>query len=283
MKTPAAFVLLAFPVGLALLIEACGARTLLDTGSVVNGVTPDGGGAGSGGTRCVTVDFGNFESSCKTSSDCTPITTGTLCSDTCIDCSPNAAINVGSSAAYAAATAGLQGNALCGPCEAVTTTCFANQCVLCPGGVCPAQTGFDGGIVFSDGGTGTDGGSGFEGGGSGIDSGTFGDGGGGGSDGGLFTNDAGRTCVDISSTAFDQSCQANADCVMVATGTLCDQQCDCGGNTAINQNALGAYQMSLDGITLAACPCPAPPPPACAGGHCIPCFGGENPPPACMQ
>jgi hypothetical protein len=81
--------------------------------------------------------------------------------------------------------------------------------------------------------------------------------------------DAGKVCVTITATAFDQSCTQASDCVPVDFGTLCDGSCRCGLGGFINASALPAYDQAVSGVQFSMmCGCPAGILPACYSGVC---------------
>lgn len=79
----------------------------------------------------------------------------------------------------------------------------------------------------------------------------------------------------ISSSAYDQSCSADTDCVDVSAGDYCHPRCFCGG-AAINAGALPLYtrDVSLTPIGSGAieagpaCPCVGQFGPCCRAGRC---------------
>jgi hypothetical protein len=112
-----------------------------------------------------------------------------------------------------------------------------------------------------------------------IDASTAGDGGSSGD------ADASAVCVEVDPESFVLTCQQDSDCTGVITGTVCSGSCDCGGNTAINQSSLAAYQAAISSIQFSTCPCPQGGIPRCVTGQCALCGvpgicpdAGINPP-----
>ncbi|HEY8088795.1 MAG TPA: hypothetical protein VIF09_13140 [Polyangiaceae bacterium] len=90
-------------------------------------------------------------------------------------------------------------------------------------------------------------------------------------DGGSTGTDASAVCVEVAPESFVLTCQQDSDCTGVTTGTVCSGSCDCGGNTAINQSSLAAYQAAISSIQLSTCPCPQGGVPRCVTGQCALC------------
>jgi hypothetical protein len=79
-------------------------------------------------------------------------------------------------------------------------------------------------------------------------------------------------------TDYDQSCSADADCIVVAEGDVC---CCGGTSVAINQKELGRYRTDRDNTLKQGCAsgcteaCSSAPPAACQFGTCVVCpYGG---------
>ena len=92
-----------------------------------------------------------------------------------------------------------------------------------------------------------------------------------GTDGGSSGADASAVCVEVDPESFVLTCQRDSDCTGVITGTVCSGACDCGGNTAINQSSLAAYQAAISSIQFSTCPCPQGGIPRCVTGQCALC------------
>jgi hypothetical protein len=84
------------------------------------------------------------------------------------------------------------------------------------------------------------------------------------------------TCVNVDLGAFDQSCSSDTDCMLVRTGTLCDGQCDCGGDSAINVSGASLYSEETKGISFEPCHCPEVGAAQCLAGQCSFCPAGED-------
>jgi hypothetical protein len=137
--------------GAFMLLAACSGKTLGNTDGGTGGEAGSGGGSGggggssSGGPGCVDVSLSSFDTSCRNDGDCTTVTVGELCPDSCL-CG-GAAISVSSQAAWKQATAGL-GGGFCGcPLEGIPQ-CVAGTCAICND---PASCG----VTTSDAGTST--------------------------------------------------------------------------------------------------------------------------------
>src|SRR5580704_3121666 len=72
----------------------------------------------------------------------------------------------------------------------------------------------------------------------------------------------GAACVNVELSSYDQSCNVDADCVEITSGTICNGSCACGGS-AINVDGKARYQSQVAGITTAGCPCAYPGNPTC--------------------
>jgi hypothetical protein len=95
------------------------------------GAGPDGGSSFEGGEEggaCVNIDPAAYGQSCKKSSDCVAITSGSICDGSCL-CG-GSTINKSSEAAYEAAISGIHP----GECECPAEgqpTCVEGMCVVC--------------------------------------------------------------------------------------------------------------------------------------------------------
>jgi hypothetical protein len=88
------------------------------------------------------------------------------------------------------------------------------------------------------------------------------------------------SCITLNPSAYNQSCNVDADCILVRLGTICTGQCICGGET-INRSEQARYDAAISGIMPVSCPCPPPLPPQCLGNKCVVCTGGPADPPEC--
>ena len=199
-----------------------------------------------GGVACPVVDLASFETTCVTDSDCMPILTGNWCQYGCPSCQPaNAAINTSGAALYESETTLPYENS-CGCIADNAAACVAGQCVLCPGGACgdggQPEGGYPGVIVG-------------------------------------LSDDAGKACVQVDLASYGRACSEAGECVPVQQGEVCNDQCYCEPDAAINTAEEPTYFRSLGVVNLATCDCPYPPPsPACVGGKCVPCTGRDQPP-----
>jgi hypothetical protein len=93
--------------------------------------------------------------------------------------------------------------------------------------------------------------------------------------------DAG-TCVDLTQSMFDSSCNEDSDCIEVSLGHLCSRGCLCGGS-AINQSAEAEWQQDILPISIdgPVCGCPFLGSPRCIDNECISCGGDGQSPPGC--
>lgn len=104
----------------------------------------------------------------------------------------------------------------------------------------------------------------------------------------LAASDGGGQCVDIQTTAFDTSCNADPDCVAVYAGNLCaGYNCIC-PTGAINTNSETAYYANLSKVpkgTGPMCQCPAFGTPRCVASQCVfcpnPALNPSSYPPGC--
>jgi hypothetical protein len=92
----------------------------------------------------------------------------------------------------------------------------------------------------------------------------------------------GGSCVDVVPASYDQSCQADTDCIEITAGHLCPGACSCGGAT-IRASERPRYDATTSGIFGLACPCAAGPRPKCVQDKCINCGYGPNQPPGCSD
>lgn len=99
-----------------------------------------------------------------------------------------------------------------------------------------------------------------------------------GSDG--SSNDAAPKCVNVDLSTYDQSCQADSDCVIVTGGAICSNGCACGGSI-INVAGLARYNAATAGVKPLQCPCATAGVPRCIAGRCTICGFGPNRPPGC--
>ena len=206
------------------------------------GVSTGGGGGGSGGS-CVTVQASSFSQSCNTASDCTLVTTGTLCSGECA-CGETPISNA-SLSAYNAATASVRLGTC--PCpDPGVVECLAGTCTLCdygPGGEvsCGSISG-DAGVSPPP-----------------------------------PPPDA-ATCVDVSLSSFSTSCSQDSDCIQVTTGMLCSDSCLCGGSS-INETDEAEYDQLISPLQGGPpCACPYFGQPTCVQSQCTICGTGVNQP-----
>jgi hypothetical protein len=89
----------------------------------------------------------------------------------------------------------------------------------------------------------------------------------------VTTSDAGR-CVIVEPTMFDQSCESAADCIPIASGKVCDGECDCDQTAAISVTDEVSYQQAIQGITFSECHCLSASA-ICVSGQCATCPAGE--------
>lgn len=129
---------------MVLVLGGCSGKTL--EGSSADGGGADGSGSGggggsgsgSGGGSCRDVALSSFDTSCQNDSDCTSVTTGTLCQGDCL-CG-GSAINVAGEGAWQKDVAGL-GSSECGCPTFGTPRCRGGTCAMClPGSSCDATT-----------------------------------------------------------------------------------------------------------------------------------------------
>ncbi|MGH7298270.1 MAG: hypothetical protein ACRELB_25245 [Polyangiaceae bacterium] len=79
----------------------------------------------------------------------------------------------------------------------------------------------------------------------------------------------GGSCVDVSASNYDTSCQSASDCTAITAGHLCSPACIC-PNALINASGLAQWQKDVSGLT-SATPCECPPSgavPSCVSGTC---------------
>lgn len=62
-------------------------------------------------------------------------------------------------------------------------------------------------------------------------------------------------CIQVDSTSFDATCNADSDCALVGTGKVCPGECGCGGQTPVSRAGVAAWQAATSGLDLTACPC----------------------------
>ena len=87
-------------------------------------------------------------------------------------------------------------------------------------------------------------------------------------------------CVDVDLSTYDQSCNADSDCISITSGQICQGSCECGGST-INASGEARYEQQVSSITTSECPCPEEGSPRCIDGACTICGFGPNQPPGC--
>jgi hypothetical protein len=265
------------PLALALLalLGACGGRTLDPIGDTPDsGVTTHSIFAHDAGVdvgivttgECVDVTVTPDELSCDRDSDCTGVTTGEVCADTC-DCGGTAVNNTGANL-IATQVEGLE-NGECACPAFGTPTCVGRVCTLCgfgpnPPAGCPNDCSF--GLDGCDGGA--------------PDTGIV--------DGGFDVSvvdapleDTGMACVDIDLATYSTTCQTADDCMVIQSGELCNGDCFCGGST-VSASEAARYNAAVASITPGACGCPVFGDPQCLNGQCVLCEG-SNQPPACLQ
>jgi hypothetical protein len=101
--------------------------------------------------------------------------------------------------------------------------------------------------------------------------------------GGLTSGSSGGggngSCVTIDLSIYDQSCNQDSDCIVLATGQICSGQCGCGGS-AVSSSELSRWQAATSSIRFAACHCTAEQTPRCVNHVCTAC-SGPNPPAGC--
>jgi hypothetical protein len=102
---------------------------------------------------------------------------------------------------------------------------------------------------------------------------------------GSVTIDAGApgdsgVCVDIDLTTYDQTCNADSDCIDITAGVVCSGQCACGGST-INVDGQARYEAAVAPVDTLGCPCPPDGITRCLQNHCTLCGFGPNQPPGC--
>jgi hypothetical protein len=231
-------------LGLALL-AACGGAQL--------GGGPDGGNHDGGvftepdGATCVDIDPSSYDQSCTTSSDCVAITSGTVCSTSCL-CG-GSTINKSGEARYQAALSQVSSGGITCPCPfSGEPECLHGTCIICSSIGPKGPECSDGGTTGSDGSTdsSTDSSTGDE----------------------NVAVDAGQ-CVDIDPSTYDQTCNNAADCFLIQTGEVCSGSCACGG-TPVNVSGEARYDKAVSGIKFAECPC-ASKPVGCVAGTCAFC------------
>jgi hypothetical protein len=67
----------------------------------------------------------------------------------------------------------------------------------------------------------------------------------------------GGTCVDISASSYDTSCQSASDCVGITQGHLCSPACLC-PNALVNASSLAQWQKDVSALAKGTpCECPA--------------------------
>jgi hypothetical protein len=78
-------------------------------------------------------------------------------------------------------------------------------------------------------------------------------------------------CVDIDISTYDQSCEADSDCIEVTGGTVCTDGCQCGGSV-INVDGEARYHAAIAPVQGGGgCPCPEDGQPACVHNRCTLC------------
>lgn len=85
----------------------------------------------------------------------------------------------------------------------------------------------------------------------------------------VSTSACSKSCA-IEASDYDRSCVQASDCVGIAEGDLCNEDCTDCINATINVRAQAQYQSDLSSKVGRGrdCPCPAPPPLACIAGTC---------------
>jgi hypothetical protein len=208
-----------------------GGQTIADASVLVDGAT------------CVDLKTTSDDLSCESDSDCTRAITGLICETGCT--CPGEGVPVNHSAAerlgseLVGAHLPSQQGCSSGCPGAGTLQCVGGQCTDC--GPFPP---FAPGCTTDAGGRDAAG------------------------DTGVTDHDAAPTCVEISTAAYDTSCQSSSDCILIQTGRVCDGDCACGG-APVSASEQGAYDDALRGITIGGCPCPETTRPVCWEDHCI--------------
>jgi hypothetical protein len=97
-------------------------------------------------------------------------------------------------------------------------------------------------------------------------------------DGGSTSGPGGGTapcvCVTVDLSMFDRSCQTARDCMAIAAGVVCTNQCvaSC-GNAFVNVGDLPRYQQAIAPLSMQppplGCSCPDRATAACVGGRCV--------------
>jgi hypothetical protein len=79
-------------------------------------------------------------------------------------------------------------------------------------------------------------------------------------------------CVNVEVTPAALACSTDSDCTLIASGTVCADECQC-PNTPVNEAAATAYENGIpkSGGPPIACACPAEVAPQCIGGQCTTC------------
>jgi len=85
----------------------------------------------------------------------------------------------------------------------------------------------------------------------------------------------GAACVSVELSSYDQSCNVDADCVEITSGSVCNGSCQCGGS-AINVDGESRYRSQVAGITAGECPCFAGGNPTCVDHTCTLCSPGPG-------
>ena len=81
--------------------------------------------------------------------------------------------------------------------------------------------------------------------------------------------DSAPVCVDVDPSTYDLSCTTNRDCIVIASGSHCDDDCLC-PDTAINMRGQARYEQTIAPLLHQglACSCPNETPPCCLRGQC---------------
>jgi hypothetical protein len=93
--------------------------------------------------------------------------------------------------------------------------------------------------------------------------------------------EAGVVCVNVDLSTYDRSCTTESDCVYIAAGTLCSDQCvaTC-GNVYVNVDGLDRYRQTVTPLPQQpVCNCPAQSLPSCVQGQCTASSMSPPPPP----
>src|ERR1019366_7166364 len=86
---------------------------------------------------------------------------------------------------------------------------------------------------------------------------------------------SGAACVNVELSSYDRSCNVDADCVEITSGTICNGNCECGGSV-INVDGQARYQSQVAGIMSGDCPCFDSGNPTCVDHTCTICAPGSG-------